>query len=298
MSTLVLKTWRDPYDAGFSPTTPRTVEFHPGLTVLVGCNGAGKSTLLLNLAEFCRKSEIPYLEYDNLKDGGGNALGELFYQGNYDEGAYLFSSSEGESIKANLGCKARLFAEFIKSGIVDDTSYRIFKAFSDKEKSFDSNDRVFIFDAVDSGLSVDSIIEVKTMFDLVLEDNKDSGKNLYIVIAANEYELARNSDCFDVNAGKYLHFADYEDYRTFIINSRKKKEARIEKQIKWREKQKEKERKQFYQVKAKQEETLEKLHLKKEQGKYVSSWEEHDAEQMLEDFFRHSRFLSKKDVGL
>lgn len=44
-----VKTWRDPYDAGFSPTRSKEIELKPGLTVLVGCNGAGKTTLLLNI---------------------------------------------------------------------------------------------------------------------------------------------------------------------------------------------------------------------------------------------------------
>jgi hypothetical protein len=105
-----------------------------------------------------------------------------------------------------------------------------------EDKMSNCKERVLLFDAVDSGLSVDSIVEVKEMFTAIEEYSKQMGMDVYIVIAANEYELARNSNCFDVNDGKYVTFADYEEYRNFIINSRLKKEKRIEKQKVWYEK--------------------------------------------------------------
>ena len=84
-------------------------------------------------------------------------------------------------------------------------------------------------DAVDSGYSVDNVGSLKEdFFQVVLEDAKKEGIELYIVIAANEYELARGESCMDVMNGKYLTFRDYEDYRKFILNSRKRKEKRME----------------------------------------------------------------------
>ena len=295
---MIIKTWRDPYDAGFSPTKPKEVEFQPGLTVLVGCNGAGKTTLLLNIKEVCKKNKIPCIEYNNLKDGGSNAIGSLFYSGDFGQGAYLMQASEGECIKANVGRKAKTFSEFIENGFVNDRAYKFFKAFSgSEEETITCKDRVFLFDAVDSGLSVDSIIEVKALFYQILDDFKDSDKTIYIIIAANEYELARKADCFDVNAGKYIRFNDYEEYRTFIINSRKKKEARLDNQTKWREKQRQKELKEYVKIVEQQKKRLAELKLKKKAGKYVSSWEEDDAKRMAKDFLRNkARFISEKDV--
>ena len=131
----------------------------------------------------------------------------------------------------------------------------------------------------------------------MLNDHKDTGKNIYIIIAANEYELARNADCFDVNAGKYIRFNDYEEYRTFIINSRKKKEARIDQQEKWREKQRQKELKEYVKVAEQQKQRLSELKLKKDAGEYVLSWEEDDVKRMTRDFLRNrARFISEKDV--
>lgn len=34
----IIKTWRDPYDAGFSTCRKKQIEIQQGLTVLVGCN--------------------------------------------------------------------------------------------------------------------------------------------------------------------------------------------------------------------------------------------------------------------
>lgn len=242
---MIIKTWRDPYDAGFSPTKPKQIELKPGVTVLVGCNGAGKSTLLLNIQEHCKDNKIPCNLYDNLVNGGSNSISEMFYNNDYAEGAYLMSASEGECIKANLGRNSSLYKGFFESGLMNTRKNRLAMIFADDKNKvvndFKNNkDRVLLFDAVDSGLSVDSIIEVKTMFDEIIKDIPNYNVNVYIVIAANEYELARNSDCFDVNAGKYIRFNDYEDYRKFIIKSRQNKEKRLKQQEIWRQKQREK----------------------------------------------------------
>jgi len=298
-----IKILRDPYDAGFTPTKAKEIDLNTGLTVLVGCNGAGKTTLLRNISEECRKQNIPCLFYDNLNDGGKSSFAEIMYAEDYQEAAYLMSSSEGECIKANLGRKSKIFKEFVEKGIVNDRYYRFSRALSrisgDKEDDIiESNDRVFLFDAVDSGLSVDSVVEIKSLFDLILDDFKDSDKNIYIVIAANEYELARNSECFDVNEGEYIRFKDYEEYRSFIISSRQKKDKRIEKQIIWREKQKQKEIKKYLEIKEKQQKTMEEFRIKKEKGEYVCWVEEDRVKDMAKNYLRNTaRFITEKDVA-
>ena len=294
-----IETWLDPYDSGFTLTKAKEIELNTGLTVLVGCNGAGKTTLLRNISDNCKKQHIPCLLYDNLHDGGQSSVGSLMHDNDLQEVAYLMSASEGECIKANLGRKSKIFDEFIEKGIVNDNYYKFAKIFADKEEEvIESDDRVFLFDAVDSGLSVDSVVEVKSLFDIILEDFKDSGKNIYIVIAANEYELARNSECFDVNEGKYIRFKDYEEYRSFIINSRHKKEKRIEKQIIWREKQKQKEIKKYFEIKEKQEKAIEELRKRKEKGENIRYWEEKDITNMTKDYLRNkARFINEDDVA-
>ena len=232
---ITINTWRDPYDAGFTTTKPKQVSFQPGLTVLVGCNGAGKSTLLMNIKEEVAEQKLPCHSYDNLVDGG-NHLGAIL--GGYGEegddlalGVSLFTSSEGEEIKGNISRESRLYKSFLELGYYNNRDYKLRRIFKDKDEDekIISNVRILLFDAVDSGMSVDAVIEIKALFDTMMQDAAKMGIELYLIISANEYELARGSQCFDVNTGKYLTFADYEEYRDFIIKSRMKKEAAGEK---------------------------------------------------------------------
>lgn len=263
-----IDTWRDPYDAGFSPTRPRHIELHPGLTVLVGCNGAGKSTLLMNIREYADHNKIPCHLYDNLKDGGRNAFGSIL--GGFGEAGddvsvafALAQSSEGEAIKMNISRQSRLYKQFITSGKYKNNSYRLREIFS-YERDNPSNDkrRILLFDAVDSGLSVDSIVELKVLFQDVLTYGAEQGIELYMIIAANEYELARNADCFDVNTGKYIRFRNYEAYRRFILKSRERKEKRIIKQEEFYQKRAEKEKKEAIEFIERSQKEIDKLKAK------------------------------------
>ena len=298
---MIIKTWRDPYDAGFSPTKPREIELNTGVTVLVGCNGVGKTTLLLNIQEHCKNNKIPCHLYNNLSDGGSNAISSLIWDNNYGGSAYLMTASEGESIKYNVSRDSCLYKDFFQTGFFNNQKNRlanIFRSEEEKTKTITTKDRVLLFDAVDSGLSVDSIVEIKEMFDTILKDATTFDINIYIVIAANEYELARNSECFDVNNGKYITFSDYEDYRSFIINTRKNKEKRLEKQEIWRTKQKEKEIKKYIELKNKSE--LKRQALLEKYGDKKLSWSEkyklEEISDNLKDFIRSCRFLDESEA--
>lgn len=308
---MIIKTWRDPYDSGFSPTKPKEIELKTGLTVLVGCNGAGKSTLLKNIKEHCTDNKIPTIFYNNLHDGGSNSISELIAFGQYDLAGGLWNASEGEAIKQNISGLSSHFKFFFENGYIEDRKTKLHRAFTDEdilekedEIRYNIKERVLLFDAVDSGLSVDSVIEIKMMFDKMIEDIKDFDKDIYIIIAANEYELARNVDCFDVNDGVYLTFNDYEDYRKFIIKSRQKKEKRIDKQIAWTKKQHDKELKKYIDLKTKVDEKIKKITDKYNGNRptwkdsYNDCREIEKAENMLKDFVRHeTRFLTKEETG-
>lgn len=272
---ITIKTWRDPYESGFSTTKPTSIELETGISVLVGCNGAGKTTLLLNIKEEMKKQNIPCNLYDNLKDGGSNSLSEAFYIGDMETGLDLWTSSEGEAIKINFGRSSSKIRRFLQDGFYDTRSNRLAELFNkDKEKKEIGNQRVLLFDAVDSGLSVDSIVEIKSVFELILEDAKKLGVEVYIIISANEYELARNSNCFDVNEGKYIRFNDYEDYRKFIIKSRAKKEKRIKHQKIWFENKKKKEAEALDKRKAKYEPLINEIKDKAKNENRDLNWSE------------------------
>lgn len=71
----------------------------------------------------------------------------------------------------------------------------------------------------------------------MIHDAYDQGVNLYIIISANEFELCLGENCLDVVSGKYVKFYTYPKFKTFIINSRKKKEKRLDQQEAWAAKQ-------------------------------------------------------------
>jgi len=227
-----IKLWKDPYDCGFDLYKKRTIELKPGITVLVGCNGIGKTTLLHNIEDVLRKEKIPVAKFDNLSDGGSNSRSEKAFLEDFRFVAESMSSSEGENIVLNLMDLAGKLGRFIKTGIYK-RRYNPFEGVFKKDESSDkdiemSNERWILFDTVDSGLSVDNIVELKEgLFKTIIEHEKDN--DIYIVVSANEYEMAREEQCLDVYNGKYVAFKDYEEYRDLILKSRKWKEERSEK---------------------------------------------------------------------
>lgn len=180
-----------------------SVELNPGVTVLVGRNGSGKTTFLIQLRQYLNKKKIPYLSYDNMFDGGNLAYSTLMEDLSYFKGiknkAKIFASklfsSEGQNILINLNEFARTVGSFIKNN-------------QDKEKVF------ILFDAIDSGLSIDSIIEIKDFLKVMASD----APNAYIIVTANSYEMCYQSRCYDVKNSRYIEFFDYEDYKDFILN--------------------------------------------------------------------------------
>lgn len=180
------------------------ITIKPGYTPLVGCNGSGKTTLLLHIESKLHQLDIPHIRFNNLSDGGNNAMDEaLNFTRDLKLLATLATSSEGENIMTNIGKFAEKVGNFCA------------------ENQF--KDEVWILiDAMDSGLSIDNAIELKHFFDLVIETNK----KVYIVAAINTYEFARGEECFDVYNGEYITFNDYEDYRNFVIDSKEIKKNR------------------------------------------------------------------------
>ena len=224
------KTWRDPYDSGFSTCRRKEIEINPGVTVLVGYNGAGKSTLIHNIKAELKEKNVPTFFYDNEKNGGSNSISESFFYNDITFAATAMCSSEGENIQLNLGKIATKLRKFIETGENDRLSDRLAKAFRDKEEEeIVSNERWILLDAMDSGYSIDNVIDMKDFFKLVIDDAKEHEKEVYIVISSNEYELAHKSNCFDVMEGKYISFASYDEYKKFILRTREKKDRRYNK---------------------------------------------------------------------
>lgn len=209
---------KDYNDIGYHLHKKAEIELNPGLTVLVGCNGSGKTTLIHQLKRYCDKNKIRYVHYNNLTDGGSRSVSRAAFLNDFNFVASAWCSSEGENIIMNIG------------RIAGEIGARLTKH---KEGPF------FIFmDAVDSGLSVDNIVDLKeTLFKLIIDDCKNKNIDLYIIISANEYELAKGEQCFNVQSCEYEDIPDYETYRKVILKTRKVKDKKISALQKRREKQ-------------------------------------------------------------
>ena len=210
----------------------QNITIKPGVTVLVGCNGVGKTTLLCQLQDKLKKKDIPCVFYDNLEEGGSSSISESLFCGDIAFGATAMCSSEGENIVMNMGKLAKRLGNFIQTG-KDKTRYSqmaaVFKSASDIQTEAKNipKERWILLDAIDSGLSVDNIVDIKEyLFKTILEHSENLGIDTYIVISANEYEMARGEQGFLVHEGKYVPIDSYEEYRDLVLLSRAYKEKR------------------------------------------------------------------------
>ena len=205
---MIIPIIRDYYDNKYKIHNKTKIELQSGVTVLVGCNGAGKSTLLHQIQSYCKKSKTPCFFYDNYKEGGSNMTSKFGFYGDYDNMVYNIMSSEGEQLNNNLGHIAGELGKFIHSNVKGKNAKEVF----------------ILLDAVDSGFSVDNVIELKQdLFRIVLEDLAKDNIVPYIIVSANEYEMARGEQCFDVIGCKYVSLRTYDSFRKFIIKSKQQK---------------------------------------------------------------------------
>lgn len=220
---------KDYYGEGINLYKKKTVTINSGVTVLVGCNGIGKTTFLHQIRNKLKAQNIPYIKYDNLHEGGERSVSKASYYEDFKFVAMAIQSSEGENIILNISNLASELGEFVKTGIHKEKNpfIRAFNTLNGTENKIVVLERWILLDAIDSGLSVDNIVDIKEqLFKTILEYNY--GNEIYIVVSANEYEMTRGERCLDVYNGKYISFNNYEDYRNMILESRKSKDKRTE----------------------------------------------------------------------
>jgi hypothetical protein len=203
-----------------------------GITILVGCNGCGKSTLELIIKERLKQDHIKYFEYDNEKDGGGNAMSLAGFNGNLNLVADMYASSEGENITINLSENAVKISKYIRTGEIEGEFSKIINILHPEEnccKEEYSNERWIFFDAIDSGYSIDNIIDFKKLLNVIMEDSEKLGLDTYIIASANAYETCVDLPTFSVIDCKYIDINSYEEYKKFILKTSVYKDKQINK---------------------------------------------------------------------
>lgn len=197
---------KDYYEEGLNLYNKTYATFNPGLTVVIGCNGSGKTTLLKQIKFQLEKENAALYSFDNYRDGGYAARNNACFFGDMDFLIAGVTSSEGENIRLNIGNVAK------ECG-------RLHKEYPNAKEHW------ILLDGIDSGFSIDNIIEVKEFFyDLINKYNKSI--DTYIIATANEFELANNENCFDIYNFKYCKMKNYEEYKQYILNSKAIKEKR------------------------------------------------------------------------
>ena len=181
-----------------------TLSLQPGVTALVGPNGAGKTTLLTQLRDYAadtaRRNRFKVLNYSNMTDGGDVAMQSYLSCGDMTQLATAMVSSEGERIIVNL---SRFIPKIRPAIEVAEQEGKIL---------------IILIDAIDSGMSIDKLRDVAELLDMIAKDIE--GKNIYLVISTNNYELAKGR-CLNPRTGKYVSFGSYAEYADFICSFKK-----------------------------------------------------------------------------
>lgn len=166
----------------------------PGFTALVGPNGAGKTTLLSQLKTYANQNNIPVWHYSNRREGRHMAEAAAL-ENRLDFVAASLTASEGEQVAMHFRYTIRSLPGFVRIA---------------------SGPVFILLDAIDSGASIDRARKLREFFDYVIDTEAD--REVYIIMAVNHFELARNADCVHTRTGEHMTFPDYETYARFILD--------------------------------------------------------------------------------
>ena len=188
---------------------------------LVGCNGSGKTTAVDFMIERLKKMNAyeirgSYLDFRGIfsKEKYGNYAYYSFDKNKSD------SNSEEDSIFSRLGVSTSSTGEGIIQRL--GTGLPLIRRWILNPKN--KNKSLFIFfDDCDAGTSIDVIVEMKSVFDLIRQDCEKNNVVCTIVLTANSYEMCRDCHCIDVYNFQSVAFADYEEYKEFVLKSKDRK---------------------------------------------------------------------------
>lgn len=182
-----------------------TLEIEPGFTALVGPNGAGKTTVLLQIKEHADREGIKTWEYSNVIDGGQAAKSQYQFTGDFENLASALMASEGENVALNFSNRVGELGRLVR------------------QAAEEKRPLIVLLDAIDSGASIDRARELRGLFDLIYEQDISKGAEVYVIMAVNSYELAKEpADCVNVRNGEHVTFRSYNSYAKFVCSFEKR----------------------------------------------------------------------------
>lgn len=206
----------NPYASSKPLFTRKEFKFEPGINVLTGCNGSGKSTLIKSIRDYLRESENNYIYFDRV-DECRDLKERCFRSGKPEFMFRAMCSSEGEYNTLAFEVILYQINQYVNS--IGDCI----------------ENKFILIDAFDSGLSIDMIRDIMALIKdaFIPEANACFKKanhpenNLYIIIAANNFETVRNQRCIDARTAAIKQFTSYEEYEKYVFETRKRKDRRI-----------------------------------------------------------------------
>lgn len=190
----------------------------------IGCNGAGKSTLLEQI-----ESKLKHKHFVELEDDK-NPFRSIFGDEELADGYIIHFDAE---FKISEGASPDFIEHF--SRMSRSTGETLFYRFGDAVKYIgeyvrkakaENKPLVLMWDDCDVGTSIDIQDDIVNFINFLKDDFDSKGIEYAIILTANSYELCRTFDCYDCNTLKQIEFYSYEEYREFVLTSRKKKNER------------------------------------------------------------------------
>lgn len=212
-----LKVWSNPVYTN-NDFTPISVNFQPGITMLIGSNGVGKSTLLKQIDSIFNKGSWETIEFN---DEVRNEYACYLYSNEYEEKYTKQSWLEGDNTLHQL---ASTFANSEGQDMWDYLYYKLPDIGNavrvSKEKELKG---IFILlDGLDSGLSLDKLYKLKTdLLDFIIEEETTPDFKVYLICSANSYEFIEGYNCVEVtDKQRNLTFKNYEEFKSYFLKEK------------------------------------------------------------------------------
>ena len=158
-------------------------------------------------------------------------MSSYLYMGDYRAIASVFEASEGEAVFRNYANKVyQEIAAFRDTKITSKNPEEIGLFRYKYIRMNKAKNLLVILDGIDSGVSLDMTIDIKNFLHTILEDlhTRIPEVPVYILVSSNSWEFCEGERCLDARSLNFKKFSSYEEYRKYILDSRKKKERRLE----------------------------------------------------------------------